>query len=142
MLLLVSLSPCEISITFMVGALLLAYYIPFLKLLSIALLTIILFSTLGVVYEIKNLSLLSFFTYLLQSRLLLWISILLQYNIEDVKYAEDALELFVLDETNLSQRVSMSMSMLEMFWTIRLSIVSLIILKINIYVTSLISTTM
>ena len=36
----------------------------------------------------------------------------------------------------------MSMSMLEMFWTIRLSIVSLIILKINIYVTSLISTTM
>ena len=61
MLLLVSLSPCEISITFMVGALLLAYYIPFLKLLSIALLTIILFSTLGVVYEIKNLSLLSFF---------------------------------------------------------------------------------
>ena len=142
MLLLVSLSPCEISMTFMVGALLLAYYIPFLKLLSIVLLTIILFSTLGVVYEIKNLSLLSFFTYLLQSRLLLWISILLQYNIEDVKYAEDALELFVLDETNLSQRVSMSMSMLEMFWTIRLSIVSLIILKINIYVTSLISTTM
>lgn len=142
MLLLVSLSPCEISMTFMVGALLLVYYIPFLKLLSIALLTIILFSTLGVVYEIKNLSLLSFFTYLLQSRLLLWISILLQYNIEDIKYAEDALELFVLDETNLSQRVSMSMSMLEMFWTIRLSIVSLIILKINIYVTSLISTTM
>ena len=77
MLLLVSLSPCEISMTFMVGALLLVYYIPFLKLLSIALLTIILFSTLGVVYEIKNLSLLSFFTYLLQSRLLLWISILL-----------------------------------------------------------------
>ena len=54
MLLLVSLSPCEISMTFMVGALLLVYYIPFLKLLSIALLTIILFSTLGVVYEIKK----------------------------------------------------------------------------------------
>jgi len=87
----------------MIGAFLLAYYIPSLRLLSIVSLTVILFPTLGVMYEIKNLSPLLFSTYSLQSRLLLWISILSWYKMEDVfKYTEDALELLVLDETDLS----------------------------------------
>ena len=118
-LLLASPLPCGISVTFRVGAFLLAHCIPFLELLSVASLTILLSPTLGVVYERENLSLLSFSTYLLQGRLLLWISILLWYRMEDVfEYAEDTLELSVLDETDLSLGVSISMSMLEIFWTI------------------------
>ena len=55
------------------------------------------------------------------------------------KYTDDALKLFLLEETNFLG-VSISMFMLEMFWTI-INMVSLVVLGINIYTTSLIDTT-
>jgi len=62
-LLLTSLLPHGISMTFRIGAFLLAYYIPSLWLLSVASLTVILSPILGVVYERENLFLLSFSIY-------------------------------------------------------------------------------
>jgi len=61
---------------------------------------------------------------------------------EDVtKYTKDALELFMLEKANLPLGILMSMSMLEMLWTIGLSVVSLVVLEINVFTTSLIGTT-
>lgn len=61
---------------------------------------------------------------------------------EDVfKYAEDALKLFMLEKADLPIRVLMSMFMLEILQTIGLSVVSLVVLGINVFATSLIDTT-
>ena len=61
---------------------------------------------------------------------------------EDVaKYTKDALELFMLEKANLPLGVLMFMSMLEMLWTTGLSVVSLVVLEINVFTTSLIGTT-
>ena len=114
-----------------------------LGLLSIAYLTILIFSSLGVAYKRENLSLLAISICLLQLGLLFLISILSYYGIDEIfKCVNNFLELYLLEKVNLPLIfVLISISMLEKFWTIGIEVEALELVEKNLFANSLIGTT-
>ena len=115
-LLIASLSPIGADMLLRADAMLLSHWSLSMELLSVASLTEESPSFVGIAYERESLSFSSFSTCSLHSGLLLCISILLWYGTDEaLEYIEDSLELLMLEEADLSLRmsISISISMLE-----------------------------
>ena len=57
------------------------------------------------------------------------------------EYINDTLELLTLDKAGLSLGISMSMSILKLFWTIRLTMSSLVVVGYSVFINSLLDAT-
>jgi len=60
---------------------------------------------------------------------------------EMFEYINDTLELLTLDKAGLSLGISMSMSILKLFWTIRLTMSSLVVVGYSVFINSLLDAT-
>ena len=57
------------------------------------------------------------------------------------EYIDDTLELLTLDKAGLPLGISMSMSILKLFWTIRLTMSSLVVVEYSVFTNSLLDAT-
>ena len=57
------------------------------------------------------------------------------------EYIDDTLELLTLDKAGLPLGISMSMSILKLFWTIRLTMSSLVVVGYSVFINSLLDAT-
>jgi len=57
------------------------------------------------------------------------------------EYIDDTLELLTLDKAGLPLGISMSMSILKLFWTIRLIMSSLVVVEYSVFTNSLLDAT-